>query len=74
MVGEEKFKVELKKNGTKPLLIMRKGRKQVLQLRADPEEKALRFMLSALEQLKVGFAVEGGLKAMKEAFLKDRLL
>ena len=31
-VGEERFKLELKKNAGKPLLVMREGKKQVLQL------------------------------------------
>ena len=70
-VGSDRFRVEGKKNLGHRLLIMKRGKVQVLQVRADRPQAEL-FMLGLLAKLRDGLVQPEQLKEMKENWQKDR--
>ena len=64
-----RYKVEKKKNGKFPLILMKRNKQQILQVREDSSPEAERFMVNLLLQLEATKIEETDLKGLKEQFL-----
>ena len=71
MIGSGKWRLERKRNQKETLLILRKNKKQVLQLK--DVEGAEAWMIAALQRMANGTLEEAELKHEKEAWIEDRM-